>query len=329
MHHITVQATDGDNNMAQVVVAITVNNIVDSLAEDPNSFVTTWETTMDNEQITIGMNPNYTYDFTVDWGDGNIEQISGFGEIGVSHFYETSGVHTVAIYGDFPAVLMFLSSTKEKLLSLEQWGSIEWQSMNSAFYECKNMMYNAKDVPDLSQVQNMNAMFENADAVTNPDLSNWDTTSITQMPNVFALTDAFNGNIENWNTENVTAMESMFQSAANFNRDLSVWKTGNVTDMRTMFSNSSFNGDIGGWNIQNVTNMLEMFTNSKMSAENYTATLIGWAEQTPDIQQGVTLSAQNINFCSDDVDIMDAIDTLTNDHGWIITDAGGVDCPQP
>lgn len=38
-----------------------------------NPFVTVWETTASDNNITIPTNSNYTYNYTVDWGDGNIE----------------------------------------------------------------------------------------------------------------------------------------------------------------------------------------------------------------------------------------------------------------
>ena len=50
------------------------------------------------------------------------------------------------------------------------------------------------------------------------------------------------GEISNWDTSNVTNMYRMFRNATAFNQPLSDWNVSNVTDMSDMFWNaSSFN----------------------------------------------------------------------------------------
>jgi len=62
-----------------------------------NPFITVWETNSTDSNITIPTNSgNYTYNYTVDWGDENVtNNVAG----DATHTYGTDGNHTVKIYG--------------------------------------------------------------------------------------------------------------------------------------------------------------------------------------------------------------------------------------
>jgi surface protein len=64
----------------------------------------------------------------------------------------------------------------------------------------------------------------------NGNLSNWDTSHVTDMNNLFAVASAFNSNIGSWDTSNVTFMKGMFQLAISFSQDLSGWDVSSVVD---------------------------------------------------------------------------------------------------
>ena len=88
----------------------------------------------------------------------------------------------------------------------------------------------------------------------NGDISHWDTSSVTDMSNMFDRASAFNGDIGNWDTSSVTDMSNMFDRASAFNGDIGNWDTSSVTDMSNMFdSASNFNRDIGGWDTGSAT----------------------------------------------------------------------------
>ena len=76
--------------------------------------------------------------------------------------------------------------------------------------------------------------------------------------NLGALKDY--GIISNWNTSLITNMEDLFNDKVNFNDDISNWDVSNVTNMWSMFSNAkSFNQYIGDWNVSHVATMYQMF----------------------------------------------------------------------
>lgn len=257
-YSITYTATDTAGNTDTTTRTINVNA--------PRPFITTWKTdnpgvTASNQiQInTIGGN------YTVEWGDGSSDSnVSG----PIAHTYASAGIYTVSISGDFPRIISGTNTDAEKLLTIEQWGDIKWQSMNQAFSNCRNMSNNATDIPNLSSVTNMSLMFLNA-TTFNSDIGSWDVSAVTNMNNMFNNASSFNQNIGNWNVSTVTNMNAMFQGATAFNQDIGSWDVSAVTDMSYMFNQASiFNQDIGNWNVSSVTSMVRMFNRASAFNQN-------------------------------------------------------------
>ncbi|BFM13249.1 hypothetical protein R50072_34020 [Simiduia litorea] len=240
--------------------------------DEPTPFITRWKTdnafgASEDNQITLSTSPAFSYDYTVDWGDGNTdENVTG----DITHTYATSGEYTVAITGDFPQPFFTLVgegeallSDSSKLLSVEQWGNRPWLSMEQAFLFCKNLVINDTQLPDFSRVESMRMMFFGASDF-NSDISAWDVSHVSDMSDMFLGVNGFNGDLSAWNLSNVTNMSGMFLGARSFNADISAWNVSNVTNMRRMFTGaSSFNADISAWNVSNVENMQGMFSDAK------------------------------------------------------------------
>jgi surface protein len=292
-HIIKVTVSDGTNTV-ETTVTINVEEAL-PLADDPTSFVTTWQTTEDFESIYIGTDDNLTYNYTIDWGDGWVQELTNSNP---SHQYDKAGIYTIAIKGEFPRINMNQNPNAPKLMSIEQWGSIEWQSMETSFFGCENMVYNATDIPNLTNVTSTFNMFGHCYNF-NGDLSGWDVSSITNMKAMFNSASAFNQNITDWNWDvsNVTDMSYMFQAALSFDQNLSAWDIGNVTDMTSML-------DYCG-----------------MSPENLNTTLLGWfnyVEQN-NSPTGITLGVANLSACG--IDPYVAALTLDQTYGWNIVGA--------
>jgi len=160
-------------------------------------------------------------------------------------------------------------------LTIEQWGNIEWGSMENAFNGCSNLVLNAIDAPNLSNVTNMSGMFANATSFTgNVSMDTWEVSNVTNLSFMFAGQAGnvvpFNRNIDSWDVSNVTDMNSMFMSSL-FNQNISRWVVSKVTNMNSMFaSNTVFNQPLANWEraasrdvfestLANVTVMANMF----------------------------------------------------------------------
>ncbi|MCB4806993.1 BspA family leucine-rich repeat surface protein [Tamlana sp. 62-3] len=213
-------------------------------------------------QYRIELNDGYpdylTYDFNIDWGDG---QYDNNVTTDITHTYLNPGIYTIAIIGDFPAFYHDSSNRdNDKLISMDQWGNQVWQSMEQAFYYCENMEYNATDIPNLTQVENMSGMFVSCD-LFNSDISNWDVSNVTNMSSLFLAANSFNQPLNNWNISNVTNTSAMFFGANSFDQPLDNWDTSNVTNMSRMFRQATvFNQTLNNWNLSNVTDTSQMFS---------------------------------------------------------------------
>jgi len=296
-YSFTAKATDSYGNSATQDITIYIIDIVEP-------FTTVWEVTQDDLNITIPTDSNYTYAYSIDWGDDNIEEgVSG----DATHTYNSEGNYTVKISGEFPHMRMakdfWVASEIEyknawQLKKLICWGDIKWQSMENMFVDCLNLEVEAQDTPILKDVNSMQAMFYEAAYIKfNETLNDWNTTNVTDMNHLFSACFYFNQDISNWDVSNVTNMNGMFE-VTKFNQDISSWDVSSVTNMAAMFNldgdfnqnisswntstvismawmfrgATSFNQDISNWDVSNVTTMEEMFN----SASTFNQDLSNW-----------------------------------------------------
>ena len=283
--------------------------------EAQNPFVTTWNTENPgntlNFQIKINFSPlSPGSEYEVYW-----EEVDNAANNGVVNdppidgiliiSFPSSGIYQVEISGDFPNIFFYGSessnSDHQKLVSVEQWGDIAWTSMENAFNGCSNLVINATDEPDLSNVTSMNKMFYDASSL-NQDINAWDVSSINDMSDMFAGASAFNQNLSNWDVSNVTNMSRMFAGATSFNQDISSWNVGSVTGFSTisgmyqMFSGaSSFNQDIGSWDVSNVKVMSSMFGGAEAFNQDLGDWDVGKVTSMSDMFKNATSFDQDLN----------------------------------
>ncbi|MEZ4960277.1 MAG: BspA family leucine-rich repeat surface protein [Saprospiraceae bacterium] len=286
-------------------------------------FISTWKT--DNpgssgiNQLRIGTGLGGNFNFSVDWGDGNVQH--GLGSGVVTHTYTAPGTYQVRIQGSYPSIGFgsFLGGDAPKLLSVDQWGSIAWTSMAEAFVGCSNLTSLPAAAPDLSGVTDLGSMFEDCTSF-NVDISNWDVSNVTNMAAMFRNTP-FNQPLNSWNVSNVTIMDNMFRENSAFNRPLDNWDVSLVTNMVAMFREAtSFDQDLGQWDVSSVTDMSAMFLGALLSTSNYDNLLIGWS--TLPVQQNVNFHAGSSIYCQG----ASARQDLINNQGWTITDGGYSGC---
>ncbi|KAA0992447.1 BspA family leucine-rich repeat surface protein [Dyadobacter aurulentus] len=319
----------------------------------PSPFITTWKTDnigdSNGTSITIPTT-GVGYNYEVDWNnDGIYDQAGITGD--VTHDFGVAGTYTIRIRGTFPQIYFRGFGDKEKLLDVAQWGDIAWASMGGAFSGCSNLNISATDVPNLSGVTDMAAMFQGCTTLDGPaNIGDWNTSNVQYMDVLFSGATAFNRPIGNWNISNVRSMFSMFEQTEAFNQPIGSWNTANVTDMAGMFFEAAgFNQPIGGWNTANVRDMGNMFndattfnqylgawsleslvslegmlTNSGLDCDHYSATLIGW-NANPNTPNNLILDASGRLFGTNAIAARDHLDVA---KGWIFTGDGfsGTEC---
>ena len=282
-------------------------------------FITTWEVTAGSLDITVPTQGT-GYNYTIDFGDGTVQNnVTG----DATHTYNAPGIYTVTISGNFPRIYFNDLGDKDKILSVDQWGDIVWTSMDSAFRGCSNLVLNATDAPDLSQVTNLSRMFQNCISF-NQSINPWNVSNVIDMGHMFYNATSYNQPLNNWDVSNVYTFMYMFYNATSFDQPLNNWDVSNGTNFIGMFRNAQlFNQDISNWQISNmafidifpVSGLHNFLSYSGMDIDNYDKFLNQLAILTANQAQlpMKVLGAHGLEYCN-----QGAWDYLINVHGWTI-----------
>ena len=128
----------------------------------------------------------------------------------------------------------------------------------SEYFSCQDEKENILRIKlkGINNINDLECMFERCSQLSPlSDFSNWDTTYVFGMGNLFKDCKFFKlPDISRWSTNNVIIMNSMFNGCSSLKSlpDISNWNTSNVGSMRNMFSGcSSLNSlpDISKWDI--------------------------------------------------------------------------------
>ena len=98
------------------------------------AFKTTWNVAVGT--LTIPSQTG-TYNCTVDWGDGTAPTTHTTGAL--VHTYTTAGLHQISITGQYNGLYISYGTDRNKLISVDDWGTVGFTSMNSAFTGCNNL----------------------------------------------------------------------------------------------------------------------------------------------------------------------------------------------
>jgi len=266
--------TDDDNDGFSDVIEIAQgsNSLDASSTLDDTYFIITVETSKNGSsrenQFIIPTDDGSHYNYNVDCdNDGINEATNILGNYTCS--YESAGRYTIVIKDNtttrvgFPHLYFNNEGDREKIVGINQWGTMKWNSMKKAFYGCSNMNDTggeAVDIPNLNSVIDLSYMFAGATRF-NQDISAWDTSHIIYMHHMFDHALSFNQDIGSWDTHLIVDMNGMFIYARQFNQDIGNWNTSLVVDMHNMFSVAdTFNQDIGSWDTHRVNNMSGLFS---------------------------------------------------------------------
>ncbi len=253
-------------------------------ADASGRYITVWDTRIPTTRTTgspldIATNIQGS-NVTIDWeevgnpaNNGTLTGLSGTPSnplmvTGLPH----AGVYRLkATIGTDPVLnLGWSNGDAGRLIYLEQWGSAVWKSLNAAFLKARNMKVLATDIPNLTQLSDLNpyngamqSMFQECSSLTMvPSINSWSMPSdVKSIQSMFQGATSFNQDLSGWDVSHITNMSNLFQGATSFNSPL-LWgsKVSNVTNMQNVFNGAtSFNQDITGWDVSSVTDMDGMF----------------------------------------------------------------------
>ena len=145
---------------------------------------------------------------------------------------------------------------------------------------CINIFRQCEDITeidlsnfDTSEVTDMSNMFYGCSSLTSLNLSNFNTSNVTNMLGMFFLCSSLSSlNLSNFNTSHVTNMNLMFYNCSSLSSlNLSNFNTSHVTNMELMFYGCSSlkSLELSSFDTSNVANMKLMFYNcSSLSSLN-------------------------------------------------------------
>jgi len=187
-------------------------------------FVMEVTTTTPNENFKIDTGNNSGgagINFNVDWGDGSTDSNVIFD---ITHTYAVPGSYDIKIDGRFAMNSQANQTHRNKITKLKNWGTAdcEFAGMYRMFYECQNLVYEATDYPDISNLDSAGnnptatELFRGCDSITSLDLSGWqDTANFTRHTSMFR--EALNLetiNLSGWDFSKSININSMFNSLA-------------------------------------------------------------------------------------------------------------------
>ena len=168
-------------------------------------------------------------------------------------------------------------------------------SSKSPFYNKRSSLTSIVFEKGIELPEDINALFNGCSNLTTLDVSNLDTSNVTNMKNLFkGCSKLTNLDISQWNVSSVTNMNYLFQNCyALTSLDISQWDVSSVTDMNGLFYNCSSltSIDISQWDISSVTEMNALLSGCSALTRIYvkddnTKTLI---ENTSDFQFTITV----------------------------------------
>ena len=228
-------------------------------------FLSTWRVPANSKTITLPLVSGYNYNFTVNWGDGNLSEITAHDDADKTHTYATAADYNLVIDGLLEAWSFNDTGDKDKILSVEDFGDLGYKNLSGAFQGCTNLT--AFEGGITSDVTDMRFMFWGATSA-DPDVSEWDVSSVINMESMFNVVSA-DPDVSEWDVSSVINMESMFFNASNADPDVSGWNVSKVTNMKRLFASAtSADPNVSSWNVSKVTDMASMFAGAMSANPN-------------------------------------------------------------
>jgi len=268
------------------------------LVSQNRPFVTVWDLSIDAGQAgRIQFRVEFSNPVNFSWYQISNPSVQGSGSLPSTGISGVDGLPSAEIrLSLFPQNLQRFSFTeagveeRSRLIRVEQWGDVEWTSMENAFLNCPNVQVTATDLPNLSGVNSMRRMFAGCSSLVGP------------------------ANINDWNVSSVSNFSELFRDATAFNRPLGNWQTNSANNMARMFENAtSFNHSLSGWVFNEGVNLTGFLSGSGLDCINYSANLIGW-DDNPANSTNLTIDCNGLEYGTN----ASAARLGLENKGWII-----------
>ena len=202
-----------------------------------SKFVAKWDTTQAgsaDDTIVLPLVADGTYDFYIDWGDGNRDTITGYDQPEVTHQYSDTGIYTIQLVANDMIGWQFNDSgDDDKLVEIMEWGPLRFVSDDTNLFKgCSNLTLSTTSNPPFNA--DAAGMFQDCSSLTGTggDILNWDVSSVTGMDFMLAGCTSLDADLSNWDVSAVKSAEGFMSGAGlsteNYNRILSGWSSQSV-----------------------------------------------------------------------------------------------------
>jgi surface protein len=255
--------------MVSIGIGVGVS-FINKLGGTNSDFVSTWDTTKAgsaSNTIVLPLLVGGVYSGTIDWGDGNSNDLSYANR---THVYASGGVKVITISGQIDGWQFNNTGDKAKITDVSNWGTLNITT-NSAFFGCSNLDVSATDAPILTS-SSLENMFRGCTSLTSPDFSSWNLSAVSNVRAMFNNCVLFNSDISMWDMSSITFLggygggfdSGMFTGCTIFNQPIGGWNIA-PTDIRTTFKNCyNFNQDLSNWDISGCGNLFRLFSGATL-----------------------------------------------------------------
>jgi surface protein len=149
---------------------------------------------------------------SIDWGDGNISNVTTAGTVTKTYANNTT-LKTIQVSGTVG--LGWIGNDGNRIIDVTSWGNSPVFSAERMFTNARGLTsFTATGQPNFTSGASTANMFNGANTF-NQDLSNWETGNITDMSAMFRNASAFNSNLSGWCVTLVTTTPFAFDTGAN------------------------------------------------------------------------------------------------------------------
>ena len=294
--------------------------------------------------ITLPLRSGFNYDFEVDWGDGNVSQVTSYNDPLATHEYEAAGTYTVKMKGLAEAWHFDCSGDYEKFEGTVEFGDLGWKSLEKAFscvtnidfkatgkfldlVNVKGMFLSVEDstvkfqdfeAPALTSTENMFDSIYRVDM----DFVNVSTASLVSTNLMFKWAYGFDLIIRNWDARNLDSATEMFLTVWNSTADIQDWHTPALSNMTGFLRESGDFDIIGNIDVSSVRNMSYLFSESgPISVDTSSWDLSSVTDMSYIFSEAYQLDIDTANWNTSNVTNMsylffDAYDLSINTVNW-------------
>jgi surface protein len=210
-----------------------------------------------DEDFTIPTDISYVADYTIDWGDDSISDITSYDDVGLTHTFATAGTYDIEVRGKCELLKLNGNTQVTELLEMTTADSLSQVSFEgSANLTTIDSTWNVMNLP-----VNLDSFFYNCSSLSIIPES-LDTSNVIAMSNMFYGATNFNQSLS-WDLSKVVTVSNMFYGATNFNSAVNFINMGasNKSMYRMFFYASSFNDpSVTNWDTSSVISMYQIFT---------------------------------------------------------------------